>query len=332
MTMILVRKAHYELYDSPLHIVGENALDSTAVLANSMKLRDGVIVAPDFVNTQAIYARALTQGLAYPYMQPAVAQLFHQHAQNPEIYLAQVGFEHLPPGRWSFAEMALVVENDNAQDVLIGVLIDGVSTLAPPPSEEFTLKGTDYLILVTRKHGTHNNKDFMNDEGTSSSESSQDPGEQPSEEKAEEKAELPSPEGASLEPERTSSKGISDAAHSAELPPVSTSLPGRSPERTTSPEAGTTGETAAAATSEMNLAEVTAAAPASSSDTAAASPMVDVDDSPDEEDAEGSTPVGLPTTPLQKQRRAEIESEIARIRRQTEEAAKKRRKDRRSVG
>jgi len=50
----------------------------------------------------------------------------------------------------------------------------------------------------------------------------------------------------------------------------------------------------------------------------------------DEEDAEGSTPVGLATTPLQKQRRADIESEIARIRRQTEEAAKKRRKDRRS--
>merc|ERR1719353_2325496 len=154
MTMTLVRKAHFELYDSPLHIVGENALDSTAVLASAMKAECGGAVAPDFVNTQAIYARALTQGLAYPYMQPAVAQLFHQHAKNPEIYLCQVGDEHLTPGRWTFAEIACVVQNDSPEDVLIGLLIDGVPTLAPSPSEVFVLSEQDYLILITRKEGT----------------------------------------------------------------------------------------------------------------------------------------------------------------------------------
>ena len=40
MTMTLVRKAHFELYDSPLHIVGENALDSTAVLLHFPILRN----------------------------------------------------------------------------------------------------------------------------------------------------------------------------------------------------------------------------------------------------------------------------------------------------
>merc|ERR1719428_1141962 len=163
--MILVRKAHYEFYDSPLHIVGENALDSTAVLANSMKLRDGVIVAPDFVNTQAIYARALTQGLAYPYMQPAVAQLFHQHAKNPEIYLSQVGFEHLTPGRWSFAEMACVVQKKSAEDVLIGVLSNGASNLAPSPNDVFNVTESDYLILITRQHGTHDYTGDMEEVG-----------------------------------------------------------------------------------------------------------------------------------------------------------------------
>merc|ERR1719217_1990641 len=155
MTMTLVRKAHFELYDLPLHIVGENALDSTAVLATalSVTLKDGKSISPDFVNTQAIYARALTQGLAYPFMQPAVAQLFHQHALNPEIYLSQVGFEHLTPGRWSFAEMACVVQKKSAEDVLIGVLSNGASNLAPSPNDVFNVTESDYLILITRQHG-----------------------------------------------------------------------------------------------------------------------------------------------------------------------------------
>merc|ERR1719281_571624 len=101
-TMLMVRKAHYELYESPLHIVGENALDATAVLAVAQKGSSGDALIPDFVNTQAIYARALTQGVAYPFMQPAVAQLFHQTAGNPEIYLSPVGIELVPFGSWQF--------------------------------------------------------------------------------------------------------------------------------------------------------------------------------------------------------------------------------------
>ena len=124
-TMLMVRKAHYDLYESPLHIVGENALDATAVLAAT------TVSPPDFVNTQAIYARALTQALAYPFMQPAVAQLFHQTAGNPEIYLSPVGTELVPFGSWQFKELVYIVQDNCSTDICIGVLkADKSSTLA----------------------------------------------------------------------------------------------------------------------------------------------------------------------------------------------------------
>merc|ERR1712216_389575 len=62
--MLLLRQTHNRLYpNTKLHIVGENNLDSTTLLAlasSDMKRR------PDFVNTQAIYARVMVQALAYP--------------------------------------------------------------------------------------------------------------------------------------------------------------------------------------------------------------------------------------------------------------------------
>ena len=47
-------------------------------LEEGLREQDGRHTVPDFVNTQAINARALVQGLAYPYMQAAIAQLFYQ--------------------------------------------------------------------------------------------------------------------------------------------------------------------------------------------------------------------------------------------------------------
>ena len=44
--------------------MGENALDATSLLAlapTTTDAKDGTHTVPDFVNTQAIYARALTQ-------------------------------------------------------------------------------------------------------------------------------------------------------------------------------------------------------------------------------------------------------------------------------
>merc|ERR1719271_1562469 len=54
-TMLLLRKTHSELYpETPLHVVGENCLDSTAVLALAPKSvgSERKDPPPDFVNTQ----------------------------------------------------------------------------------------------------------------------------------------------------------------------------------------------------------------------------------------------------------------------------------------
>ena len=65
------------------HIVSENRIDQTALLAltpresQAMRAEDGRYShLPDFINTQAIIARALAQAVAYPEMQSAVGELF----------------------------------------------------------------------------------------------------------------------------------------------------------------------------------------------------------------------------------------------------------------
>ena len=49
-----------------LHVIGENNVDETAMLALAPRTKDSLNKPPDFINTQAIYARALTLTLAYP--------------------------------------------------------------------------------------------------------------------------------------------------------------------------------------------------------------------------------------------------------------------------
>jgi len=79
-----------------MHIVGENEEDLTAKLALAphpvdskvpRKPTEALDHPPDFINTQAIYARALTQTLAYPLIAPAVADLFTttEDATNVEL-------------------------------------------------------------------------------------------------------------------------------------------------------------------------------------------------------------------------------------------------------
>ena len=53
---------------APVHIIGENQEDTTALLALAPhKTHD-----PDFINTQAIVARALCQSIAFPKMTESI--------------------------------------------------------------------------------------------------------------------------------------------------------------------------------------------------------------------------------------------------------------------
>ena len=83
---------------TPMHIVGENEEDLTAKLAlaprpvDGAKRKEGQVLdyPPDFINTQAIYARALTQTLAYPLIAPAVEDLFTSATGSCNVELVNV--------------------------------------------------------------------------------------------------------------------------------------------------------------------------------------------------------------------------------------------------
>merc|ERR1719201_3047130 len=78
----------------PIHVVGENSVDATSALALAPTTE---ALLPDFVNIHAVYARALVQGIAYPFMQAAIAQLFTRRSNerlfesSPRITLLPVG-------------------------------------------------------------------------------------------------------------------------------------------------------------------------------------------------------------------------------------------------
>ena len=82
---IYILKSISEVFkNAPLHVIGENNFDSTLPLAHAVTSKESK---KDLINTQAINARGLVQALAFPTMQPAVAQLFHDTPGNPSLRL-----------------------------------------------------------------------------------------------------------------------------------------------------------------------------------------------------------------------------------------------------
>ena len=101
--MLLLRKLCKEklkIQNVPMHVVGENQEDMTARLALGPLQRgldESSYREPDFVNTQAIYARVLTQALAYPLIVPAIRDLFGEEPGSPDIFLASAS-NYVPIG------------------------------------------------------------------------------------------------------------------------------------------------------------------------------------------------------------------------------------------
>jgi hypothetical protein len=147
-TMLLLRTIHAKYHgDRHLHVVGENSLESTSVLALAPESSHLV---PDFVNTQAINARVLIQALAYPYMQTAIAQLFHANTGAPQLVLSPVG-QIVPAGPATFAQVTQTILARNSQDVCLGYLaLDGLLYFAPHPDEVHQYDEGDQIMLFTR--------------------------------------------------------------------------------------------------------------------------------------------------------------------------------------
>jgi len=147
-TMMLIRKAHADLFGDKekFHVVGENCLDSTADLALQPI---GDRCSKDFVNTQAINARALVLALAYPVIQPAVGQLCTVGPGLPDILVSEAGRQLIPFGEFSFADVAQAVAEKNS--VCVGYMSkDGEIVLAPKPSSVHNYQDGDLLIIISR--------------------------------------------------------------------------------------------------------------------------------------------------------------------------------------
>ena len=89
---------------------------------------------PDFVNSQAVSARALVQTLAYPLIQPAIQDLFQESKNSAEIVTVAAN-EYLPlntPLIYGVIR-TLVLQTRGERSIAIGIMWRaGHSELLPP--------------------------------------------------------------------------------------------------------------------------------------------------------------------------------------------------------
>lgn len=152
--MLLLR---YIIADAGLpgiHIVGENALDSTTSLALAPPgLHDGLDT-PDFVNIHAVIARALCSTLAYPRMYYALSQLFSNMPGYPCIVFKDAGTAVPLQTTLLFAQIIKAAQKAKPNDVCIGLRRKcGFIELAPRLSSQWVCEKGDKLVIVTRTCG-----------------------------------------------------------------------------------------------------------------------------------------------------------------------------------
>lgn len=179
---IMLHLRHLQMiYDKPpIHVIGENAVDSTSYLAMGPSSRDTASSSadlPDFVNVQAIYACALCQSLAYPRLQPHMAQLFSKEPGSPSLRLEDA-LSVLPAGcyYWGSVMQHIPASHLDPSDVPIGIRKNtGQVQLVPKLSEEINFEKGDKLIVISRSLST-----FQQAEQLSSMSASQEEGRSPS--------------------------------------------------------------------------------------------------------------------------------------------------------
>ena len=135
-----------------MHIVGENNEDMTARLALAPKRIGKIRTEPDFVNSQAVSARALVQTLAYPLIQPAISDLFQESKNSAEIVTVPAQ-EYVPldtPLLYGVVR-AMVLQTRGERSICIGILWRaGHSELLVPHDQNVTLMKGDRLVLLRR--------------------------------------------------------------------------------------------------------------------------------------------------------------------------------------
>jgi hypothetical protein len=159
----------------PVHVVGENRLESSAQLALRPKKAE-TIDETDFVNVQAIIARATCQAMAFPFMQPAVVQLFSTDESSPSIHLSLASLFvplHVPI---SFAELIDEVKKVCENAICIGyrqsIGQHIHTTLCPKLEDRCSFQKGDVVIVISRgdpasfsseAHGSFLNQDCLSE-------------------------------------------------------------------------------------------------------------------------------------------------------------------------
>lgn len=152
-TFVLVHHIHDEVFgNAPLQVIGENQFDSTALITHAVESKASI---RDMVNTQAVHARILVQALAYPVMQPAIAQMFTDAPGNPGLKMFKVGQAVVPVGSCTFADIArtVVEHSEMAGAVCIGVIKGTQKLIAPSPDAKIELKAGDLIACIERGEG-----------------------------------------------------------------------------------------------------------------------------------------------------------------------------------
>ena len=138
-----------------MHVVSENQEDMSAklALAPPVSVDSAGVLAddmhdPDFINTQAIYARVLVQTLAYPVIKPAIADLFDDSSGSADLLIARAA-AYVPLGvKMTFGVIQeLVLLHQGERSICIGVIrATGEVVVLPKHGEEFEFGEKDRLI------------------------------------------------------------------------------------------------------------------------------------------------------------------------------------------
>lgn len=158
--LLLLRHVHATspTPDKYLHVIGENNVDETSMLALGPRTKGMTSKPPDFINTQAIYARALTLTLAYPAIYPAIAELFDDVGASVRLVRAA---RYLPLGvalKWNVVQARVVAGPKGHEDALttrricIAILTADNNKIIIDLANDDTraYRDTDRLVIIER--------------------------------------------------------------------------------------------------------------------------------------------------------------------------------------
>merc|ERR1712070_1092597 len=165
LTILLQLRHCTKVWKEPLHIITENQEDQTEKLAVVPKVKEENVAEQksdvaqshksDFINTQAIYARALTMALAYPQMQSAVGELFEENEAGdpvPTLDLIDIKDLGLDKPNIPFAAIQqVIVDRVGAFAVVLGTYTKEFGLgLAPSASKTYNFAKGDRVCVCFR--------------------------------------------------------------------------------------------------------------------------------------------------------------------------------------